>query len=385
MKNRLLVPLLFGAVLGSFVERADAAAEHDHDHQNNHDHKGPFYGHFHVRIHADAIVNAQEADEEFNELYSHSHLFLGMRLGEGFSLHSNIKLEGEPAGHNHGHDNHVSDGDDRLFKDHPLLVEQLTLNYDNEHFSAYIGKFNPVVGFDYHHFPGLYGYQAIEAYAIRERIGFGAAVKHHAGAYGTHRLDASTFFADTTLLCDSILYQRSHTSEEDGGVANTRDFSSYAVALSGSDFYALSNNIIEGISYRVGYAKQAAAVSNEEDETRYSVSLKYKHVLSRDVTAEFLAEHMNIDHLGGEIAHDRAYSTAAFRLNYQQWNLATSYSIINNSADEEDENYDGNIYQISAGYTFKNGIGLDFGFQRSDEDNEVTDRLGGLVSYSFEF
>ncbi len=191
MKNNLYTKLIMSAAVVAISSPAVAAGGHDHDHHDHTTHGGdsPFYGHLHVRVHADSIIDAEEADEEFNEVYTHSHLELGARLGEGFSINSNLKLEGEPSGHNHGHGGggSAADGSDRFFEDHPLLVEQLTLNYDNERFSVYAGKFNPLVSFDYHKFPGVYGYQTIESYAIRERIGLGGAIKHNAGDYGKHR------------------------------------------------------------------------------------------------------------------------------------------------------------------------------------------------------
>ncbi len=385
MNSKLLSKLFLSTAIVFMANPALSADGHDH---STHAHSDkPYYGHLDIKIHADSILDAEEADEEINESYTHSHLELGARLGKGLSINTHIKLEGESSGHSHGHSEEESGshGDNRFFESHPLIIEQLTLNYDDEQFAAYLGKFNPIVGFDYHNFPGIYGYQTIEGYAIRERVGFGGAVKHNAGDYGKHRLDVSTFFADTTALSGSLFHQREHNSKEDGGLSNTEDLSSYAVSLGGSDFYSLNNNIVEGLSYRVGYAEQAAGVDNENDEKRYSLSLAYKQKITKDMTAKILAEHLDIEHFGGEAAHDRAYSTAALKLDYKQWNLGTSYTHINNDAEEDDEGHNGKIYQLSAGYTFNNGIGVGLGYQRSDEENEVTDRMGALVSYSYEF
>ena len=56
-----------------------------------------------------------------------------------------------------------------------------------------------------------------------------------------------------------------------------------------------------------------------------------------------------------------------------------------NDADEADEGHDGHIYQVSVGYTFSNGLGLSIGYQKSDEENEEKERIGTLVSYSYDF
>jgi hypothetical protein len=351
-------------------------------------------------------VDAEEASEEFDEAYTHSHMELGMRFNSKLSVNANIKLEGEPAGHHHGHghaeeeehhdeeegEHHEEEGEhhenevatDKLFDDHPLLVEQLTINFDDEHYSLYAGKFNPVVGFDYHNFPGMYGYHVIESYVIRERIGIGAKLNHDAGDFGRHTLNVSSFFADT-VLSDSVVHARGNTSKDDGGISNTEDFQSFAISLGGTDFYSLDNNVAEGLTYGLGYAKQAAGAGNAEDETRYSASLAYTQKLTKDIEADLIAEHMQINHLGGENGHDRSYTTIGLGLDYKNWNLGTTYTHINNDADEADEGHDGHIYQVSVGYRFSNGLGLSIGYQKSDEENEEKERIGTLVSYSYDF
>ena len=393
LKN--LVPLPMLALLSAPVY---AAGGHDHgDHSKGG--KG-FYSHVDVKTHFDRIVDADEASEEFDEAYTHSHMELGMRLNSKLSINANIKIEGEPAGHHHGHgaeeEEHHDEEEgehheeaataatDKMFDDHPLLIEQITVNFDDEHYSLYAGKFNPVVGFDYHNFPGMFGYQIIESYVIRERIGFGAKLKHDAGDLGRHTLNVSTFFADTSLS-DSLLHARGNTSKEDGGISNTEDFQSFSVSLGGTDFYSLDNNIAEGLTYGLGYARQAAGKGNAEDETRYSVSLGYTQKLTKDIEADLITEHMQIDHLGGENGHDRSYTTVGLGLDYKNWNVGTTYTHINNDADEADEGHDGHIYQVSLGYTFSNGIGLSIGYKKSDEDNEEKERIGTTVSYSYDF
>ena len=373
-----------------------AGGGHDHDHDHSHDHSddhaateksSPFYAHIHVTVHGDSIIDAEEADEEFNEAYSHSHLDMGYRFGGGFSVNTTIKLEGEPSGHDHGHGGGGgdADGSDKFFEDHPLLVETLTVNYDAQYFSLFAGKFNPVIGFDYHRFPGIYGYQSIEEYAVRERIGFGGALKLPTDDFGSHQLDFSTFFADTTILSDSLLYERGQTDLDDGGLANTEDFSSFSLSLGGRNIPVLTTQPGTGLSYRFGYARQAEGDGGEAAETRFSTSLGYRYQFTNSFGAELLGEHMNIRHLGGEELHDRNYTTGSVRLDYNQWNLGTSYTYIKNDAEEADEDINGNVFQVSLGYTFLNGFEVGVGYKRADEEDEVTERVGFLVGYSYEF
>ena len=180
---------------------------HDHDNHKK-DNTKSVYGHLDVAIFTDALTDVAE-DGKYNEAYSHSHLELGKSLGKNWSINSNIKLEGGPDGDSHAHGGSLSpDGDDHGLNDHMLIVEELKLDYDSEKFSGYIGKFNPVVGFDYHNFPGMYGYQSVEGYGIKERVGLGGILKHNVGDLRTYSLNFSTFFADTGGLSDSLFFKR---------------------------------------------------------------------------------------------------------------------------------------------------------------------------------
>ena len=111
---------------------------------------------------------------------------LGSRIAEGFNIDTNLKIEGEPGGHGHGGIARTHDGETRVFEDHPLIVESLTLTYSYEDFSVYLGKFNPKVGLDYHSFPGLYSYSIVEEYKIAERIGAGVKFGANFDDFGTH-------------------------------------------------------------------------------------------------------------------------------------------------------------------------------------------------------
>ena len=365
--------------------------EHDHDHSAHSDE--PFYGHVGIRLHADHVSDAGEGDEEVNEIYTHSHIELGSRIAEGFNIDTNLKIEGEAGGHSHGGVSRTHDGESRFFEDHPLIVESLTLTYSKDEFSAYVGKFNPKVGLDYHSFPGLWSYSMIEEYKIAERIGAGVKFGANFDDFGTHQLNVSGFHADTTFLSDSILDSRGHTSKADGGLANTEDFDSYAISIGGKDFYSLDNNIAERVFYRLGYAHQKAGVGNESDEDRYSVSFGYKENFSEGISKTLIFEYMDIEHYSGETGHDKSYFTTSLGLKMYPWSFATTYTFIDNNVQEEEEEEEGHsdaegedakLLQISIGYSISSAMKVHFGFKRTDEEAEVTERFGLGFNYMFE-
>ena len=418
----------FIATIAYFGLSTFAYAQDSHGHDHHGQGGEGFYGHLDLQAQGDTHLDGDWFDKRFSESYSHSHLELGYRMKSGFSINANIKLEGEASGHaHHGHGHggeehageehhdeeehddedhhdeeehadedhhdeehgekkaHPGDKDDKFFEDHPVFIAALTVNYDTENFSAYAGKFNPVVGVDYHSFPGMYISTLVEHYAIRERIGAGFKVRHDLEDFGRHSLEISSFMADTTFLSDSTVHQRGNTSKEDGGPSNTQRFNSYAISLEGSDFYSLTNNIVEGLSYRIGHAVQAAAETSPRDEIRYSVSVGYKHIFTRDLTARLMTEHMAINNLNGETSHDRSYNNLAIRFHYKNWFAGTAYTLIDNEADEEGENHDGHVFEGSAGYNFPFGLSVEVGYKRSDEENEEKELLGTLLKYSYEF
>lgn len=361
--------------------------EHEHHHDHSHDHRTDgFYGHLDIKILYDHVYKAEEADEEIDEAYTHSHLEMGYGFGNGFSVNTNIELEGEPAGHDHGGGGAALDGSNRYFEDTPLFVRALTVNYDDENFGAYAGKFDPVISFDQHVMPGIYGYQIVDEYTVREKIGVGGYGRLKTDNFGTHRLDVSTFFADTTFLSNSLLYERGVTHKSDGGVSNTEDFSSFAVSLGGSDFFSQNSDTSNGFSYRLGFARQAAGEGDETSEYRYTASGKYEHAFTPDLKGRILGEIVHINHLNGETPHDRTYNTIGAELGFRQWVLGSTYTYVSNeNPDDADEAQDGEVFQASLEYRFMNGISVGAGYKYQEEEGEKNHRIGAMVGYSLTF
>ena len=410
--------LTHSAIALIFSGAALAAGGHDHSNHSHdsHNHNSSaeggmfFYGHLDTYIHVDSILKADDADEKINEVYSHSHVELGFVVNNSFSIKSSLKLEGHSSvGHDHDHDEehdddhdeeHDDDHDDhgdedgatkknRFFDDHPLIVEQLTLNYQTGDTSFYVGKFNPVVGIDYHAAPGIWTYQTLEGYAIRERIGAGVAYQSKLGDYGTHKIDISTFFADTTPLSSSMLYGRNQLKKDDGGVSNTESLESYSISIGGREFYSLEVDFIEDLSYRVGFANQASGAGNDTDETRFSAMIGYNPKFTQTFSASSFVEYMDIQNLAGEDDHNRAYLTLAGGLYFGPWNTALSYTSISNSSDSLEENHDGYSFELSAGYTIQSGpldgLGFKLGWKTEEKDDEKRDTAGLFINYSMMF
>lgn len=192
-------------------------------------------------------------------------------------------------------------------------------------------------------------------------------------------MDVSTFFADTTFLSQSTLFNRADISERDGGAGNTEDLSSFTANLSGN----ILNN--DHFNYYAGYAHQGVDQSGEKDEKRFVVGLSASHDLTDHMTITAMADVTDIDHLNGEAAHDRRYASFGLGLDIDHWTVGGTYTHINNDADDAGESMNGFNTQMSVGYNFDNGFGIDFGYQAQDSEGEKSDRIGGLLRYHADF
>jgi hypothetical protein len=401
-KNIILV--IFTVIVFSInptVSNAKDDAHEGHDHSSHGSSDKKFYIHGGFKVHFDTITEAHEKKEEVDEAYTHSHLQIGYNLNKNLSLLTDIKIEGESGGHSHG-GAAATVPEDKFFEDHKLFINKLILSYSTDSgITLYGGKFNPSVGLDYHIFPGIWGYQKAEEYAIVERLGYGIALKQNFEDLGTHKLDVSTFFKDTTSLSNSVITDRGKTKKSDGGVSNTQDFSSYSISLEGKNFFSLSNNFVDGLSYKLGHAKQSKATKNlgsnsanssaiddnsalTNDEKRSSISIMHKSLIAPNLSMRILTEFMKIEHLTGEDGHDRDYMTTGLDFYYKKFNVGGTYTQETNEAADADEAIDDKVYQVSLGYLVNNNLHLHIGYKKADEANEIKHRVGAMIAYYFD-
>ncbi len=386
MKNllfSLLVLCIFVLPSSSFSK-----SHEDHsDHSDHSDHGGDgmgFYIHSGIRIHLDKTLDAEEEKEQVDEASTHSHFEIGYNFNENFSVISDIKIEGGDHGHSHG-ESESETPKDKFFEEHKSIINKLYVNLKTDNFDIYAGKFSPVVGFDFHKFPGAYGYQEVEGYALLQKIGVGLKVENDLGDAGTHTFNVSTFFKDTTSLSHSRINNDGKTRKSDGGVSNTEDFSSYSISLGGKNFFSLDSNFIDGFSYQIGHAVQAKGEGGEEDEKRYSIGVAHSSYLTGDVKMTLIGEYMNISKLTGESGHDRTITTYGLGLEYGKFTLGGTLTYKDNDADDADENVDDNIRQISLGYFVDDKLKVDIGYKRKKVSNEVSKIAGITLKYVFDW
>ena len=97
----------------------DGHEGHDHSSHDHSDHGSSdkkFYIHGGFKFHFETITEAHEKKEEVDESYTHSHLQVGVNLGNNLSLMTDVKIEGEGGGHSHG--GAAATPEDKFFEDH---------------------------------------------------------------------------------------------------------------------------------------------------------------------------------------------------------------------------------------------------------------------------
>jgi hypothetical protein len=369
LPRRLAVTVaLVGAALAGGTLHADSAAAEESFPR--------LEGELSVEVQGDHVYKSDDAAAELTDIYTTTEPYLRARLTRELSLETGLVLEPirDPAG-----------GNDRFFGDHGLYVEQLFLNYETDAFALYAGKYNPSFGAAWDIAPGIYGADFAEDYELTERVGLGGAVTFGGAGiggdgFGAHRLAVNGFFADTSVLSESVLNNRGRTHESDGGVSNTEDLSSFSVTLDGGDFEGL-----EGIGYTLGVERQEGGQGDPRDELGVVAGVNASLPLSEQLVLEPMVEVAYIDNAEGA-QQDRSYLTAGAALLQGPWNLSLSYTRRDTSADGAgltDSSDD--LFQASVGYAFDFGLGLDVGYRYAEEDKVDTHAVGFLVSYGVEF
>jgi len=332
--------------------------------------KYPFVkGEVAIEIENDWTFDSENKDDERNDLFTSTEPHVEFHFTPGLSLTAHGALEPirdpEP-------------NTDRAFDDQGLILEELHLDYDGGWFTAFGGKFTPNFGTAWNLTPGVFGTDFAEAgYELAERIGFGGSVTFKSAAAGEHTLSASAFFLDTSPLQETLFGQRAETQGRDGGPSNTEKPNSYAVALDGS----LPG--LDGVSYHAAFVDQARGTGNSADEKGAAFGVAYGFKAG-EVEIKPYVEYVHFWNQGATDDQDRDFVTAAVEFGWGDWRLAGVYNLRDTDLADGSDVTDDQL-QVSIGYTFKAGVGLDLGWKVLDEGDIKSHTLGTLFTYSFEF
>lgn len=322
-----------------------------------------------IEIQNDWVYDADDNDDEINDLFATVESTLRLNMLEGLWLELGLVLEPveEPE-----------PGENRYFDDHGLFAETVSLNYDHPWFFVVGGKFTPNFGIAWDLAPGIYGVDFAEDYELTERWGVGGGLRV-SGDFGTHALSAGVFFLDTTLLSASVLTNRGRTKRSDGGPSNTRDLTSFTVALDGEQIPAIG-----GFRYHLAFAYQSTELPGEADEKGFVIGVEYETEITPELAATPILEYAHFFDAGGIDGADGDYFTAGVEFSLREWHavglFATRAVDIASAPDVDD-----NMIEFSLGYEFDFGLGIDAGWRFLDRDGADSQTFGALLSYRREF
>lgn len=324
------------------------------------------------------LQNEYTASADDTQRDEHNNLFLRTEIAPTAQLNENFFIDGvivlEPVQDFDADENNT-------LEETGIFFEELKLNYENGPWAAFAGKFNPGFGIAWDFGRGIWSEDFAEDYEITESIGFGAAYTFEGQNTGAHTLTASTFFADTTFLSGSLGVSRGQTDKEDGGASNTEDFSSFVLSLEGDDLAG-----VENLSYKLAYRQRAQgdADTGGDDEQGFAITLGHALTLSDRVDTDMLLEYVDISHYDGG-ADDNRYITASAVTTFDEnWNVTVGFTQRDISA-ETGNDIEDQLLQISAGYDFGQGTTAELGWRSSEEGDQDTDIIGGLIRHVIAF
>lgn len=331
-----------------------------------------------IEIQNDWNFDSDDPDNEFNELFTTTEPGIGFTILPGLSIQSGLVIE--PI-------DNTQPGEDRVFDQHGIFIEQLYLLYEQDAFALYGGKFNPGFGIGWDALPGVYGTEVAEDfYEQTERIGVGGALNFGGGGiggegFGEHTLAAQTFFADTTVLSEAFGEERPRLDLSDGGQSNTEDFSSMSMTLDGGGFAA--GPLDPG--YHLGFTYQEGGRGDPEDQVGLAAALTGAIEVMDDMTVEPIVEYVRFFNADAQ-DQDRDIFSAGLATYYGPWNAALTYSQVwTDPNDPAVADLDVTQVQASVGYTFDFGLDVDIGYKFNQEENVDSHTVGVLFHYAFDF
>jgi hypothetical protein len=321
-----------------------------------------------IEIENDWTYNSDDRANHNNDLYATIEPEVTVQFSPHWSIFAHAVLE--PVTDPEKFEN-------RVFEDHGLYLEDLSLQFDNGPFGARAGKLNVGFGIGWDKTPGVYGTDfAEDGYETSERIGIIGSFAAKSASAGTHKLSAGSFFADTTIFSQSTLRGRGDTRKRDGGVSNTESFESFIVALDGENMPGLGK-----LGYHAAFMHQAKGSGDVDDENSFAFALFTTIDLGQGVSFSPLIEFVHQENAGGA-SDERDFLTLAGQVEWNGFNIAIAWTgrDTNNTTDDDDFQA-----QLSVGYAFKMGLSLDIGWKIAEEAGINTETVGALAAYTIEF
>jgi hypothetical protein len=223
------------------------------------------------------------------------------------------------------------------------------------------GKIGAEFAFAYDQMPGVFGDLLIDDLEINERLGGSVEWEIADGPSGEYTVSAALFTADTTFLSESFLHNRGR-NEADGSPGNTGSLENFTVALTAEDAFGA-----EGLFLRLGYLVQngddGAFI---EDQKAFVIGGSWEIEAGKDLTVMPLVEYVKAE-FGGFGGFDQDWLTIGLAVMPGDWTVTGAFKSLETDFGAG-FGETANIWQLSAGYAFENGLGLGVGYAHRTDD-----------------
>lgn len=302
-----------------------------------------------IEIGVDSTVSSDDPTAEFSDLYLSIEAAFEAAITDRITAFGGLTLES------------VTDPtDDRSFDDLGLYVNELGLRFGFGETLVSVGKLSPVFGMAWDDAPGYYGTSLSGDYELAEMIGL--TVDTPLGADGT--LSLAVFYADNSVLSDSIGNRRGRNSVAAGGVGNTGKLNNIALQFS-REFGATTA--------WVGARHLAAGTGDVSDENGVVAGLAHDFGNGWDMIGEMA----HFSGAGGTTA-DATYSTLGATYVLDQWSFSGTGTVVNTSGAGRDK-----MLALGIDRQITDNSEINFGLARFDVGGVKSTAVGLAAVVSF--
>ncbi|PWR20411.1 hypothetical protein [Zavarzinia aquatilis] len=330
-----------------------------------------------LEVQNDGIVrNSDKATGTYDDMHLKVEQETGLFLTPEFGIKSQLVLE--PL---------MTPDGDRFFANNGLYLEQLYAQYRTDVAGIYAGKFDPLFGRAYDNAPGIYGTDFAGDYELTEADGVGGIADFGNDRVGHYELKAAAFTLDTTFLSESLFTRPNGTNprtdrprrftRDQGGLYNTGDLNNFTADV---NMFGLA--AIPDLTAYVSFESLGNGTPGAARQTGVAAGAEYAIDLGDDVSLVPRGEYAHFDNVDGDKATNADYVTASVELDKGPWDVAVIGGIRKFNSTDPAADYTDHLREISAGYTFENGMKLEVSAAGESDAGTDATLIGAKLSWS---
>ena len=273
---------------------------------------------------------------------------------------------------------------DTYLQGHALRTKDIYFQYDDGKYGGQLGRITADFGTAWYMTPGLKATILDEDYAIWDKFGVTGWVRQNLGALGDVKVNASSFFLDTTSLSSTAFGERHRKTDWYGGPSNTGMPNSFSLSFNGSNIPAMP-----GFTWHIAALDQAVdftidangnRLPTSRDELGFAVGASQAFNITDNLRSTTLAEVVRFQNKGGVPNVGRTYSTIGEALTYGKWRLEGTATL--RSTDQPGTaTITDNLITASIGYDFTKALSLDLGYQHAQFGSQYEDDVRSRLRY----